>query len=430
MLFSISCNFILGLLLEASRQRTEKKKNYKEPKIWLFIAVAVNIGLLVFFKYADFLIMNSNHLLHTDLKPLLLPLPLGISFYTFQAMSYLIDLYRGRVEVQKNFICFGTYVALFPQLIAGPIVRFSDIATQLKERKENDSLFANGVRRFSIGLSKKVLLANNAGLVFDQIAKQQGENVSVLSVWIGILMFTFQIYFDFSGYSDMAIGLGNMFGFTFPENFNHPYTSKNITEFWRRWHISLGTWFREYVYIPLGGNRKGLRRQIFNLLVVWALTGIWHGASWNFMIWGLYFGVILILEKLFLINWLKKIPVIFQYSITFFLVMMSWVIFSFDSLHEISWYFQSLFACNGNKIIDLQGLYLLKSNLILLTIMSFGVTAFPQKVATSVRSYLMETKIGTAFYCGLQIIGMLFLYVIVTAFLVSSSYNPFLYFRF
>ncbi|WP_206460360.1 MBOAT family O-acyltransferase [Anaerovorax sp. IOR16] len=430
MLFSIVCNFSLGLLLDRSIKKAENGKGYKEPKMWLFFAVALNIGLLAFFKYADFLIQNSNLLLNTQIKPLLLPLPLGISFYTFQAMSYLIDLYRRKVNVQKNFIDFGTYVALFPQLIAGPIVRFSDIAFQLRERKESWDLFANGVVRFMIGLSKKVLLANNAGIVFDQVAQMQGSSASVLSVWIGILMFTFQIYFDFSGYSDTAIGLGKMFGFSFPENFDHPYTSKSITEFWRRWHMTLGTWFREYVYIPLGGNRNGLKRQIFNLFVVWTLTGIWHGASWNFVIWGLYFGVLLVLEKLFLLNWLKKMPLIIQHGITFFLVMMSWVIFSFDSIEQISWYFQSLFAFNGNIAIDSQGQYLLKSNFILLIVMSFGVTTLPQKMTFKIRAFFKGKGYRLIFYCLLQTIIIIALFFLVIAYLVSSSYNPFLYFRF
>ncbi len=426
MFFSILCNFILGLRLDAAK----RKKNEKEPKVWLFFAVAVNIGLLGFFKYADFLIENINYFFHMDIAQLALPLPLGISFYTFQAMSYLIDLYRGKVEVQKSLIHFGTYVALFPQLIAGPIVRFSDIAVQLEHREESWGLFSEGVLRFICGLSKKVLLANYAGLVFSQIGGMQAGGVSVLSAWIGILMFTFQIYFDFSGYSDMAIGLGKMFGFTFPENFNYPYTAKSITDFWRRWHMTLGTWFREYVYIPLGGNRTGLKRQILNLLIVWALTGIWHGASWNFVIWGLYFGIILILEKIFLLNWEKKMPSFFQHGITFFLIVISWVIFSFDSPQEILRYLQSLFGIAGDSIVDLEGLYLLKSNLLLLIVMAIGVTSLPHRGVQKVRAYLSGTKRRNIAYGAIQSIGIVMLLILVTAFLVSSSYNPFLYFRF
>lgn len=430
MLFSIFCNFTLGLCLNCSMEKAEKKKVSKEPKAWLFFAVVFNIGLLAFFKYVDFFIANSNFLFHTQLKPFLLPLPLGISFYTFQAMSYLIDLYRGRVQVQRNFIDFGTYVALFPQLIAGPIVRFSDIAAQLCERKESCDLFASGIFRFIVGLSKKVLLANSAGVIFEQVAQMQGSDVSALSAWIGILAFTFQIYFDFSGYSDMAIGLGKMFGFSFPENFDHPYTSRSITEFWRRWHMTLGTWFREYVYIPLGGNQRGLKRQIFNLFVVWALTGIWHGASWNFVLWGLYFGILLVLEKLFWLEWSKKLPCILQHGITFFLVMVSWVIFSFDSLGQIVWYLQSMFALSGNAAFDAQGKYLFISNMLLLFVMGVGVTALPQKIARGIKQQLETNRYGKIIFCLVQNTVVVVLFLLVVAYLVSSSYNPFLYFRF
>lgn len=430
MLFSIFCNFTLGLALNRSIEKAEKSNNDKEPKLWLFFAVAINIGLLAFFKYADFFVQNGNFLFNTQVKPLYLPLPLGISFYTFQAMSYLIDLFRRKVEVQKNFIDFGTYVALFPQLIAGPIVRFSDIALQLRNRKESWELFAMGASRFVIGLCKKVLLANNAGIIFDQVTQMQAGELSVLSAWIGILAFTFQIYFDFSGYSDMAIGLGRMFGFSFPENFDYPYMAKSITEFWRRWHMTLGTWFREYLYIPLGGNQKGLKRQIFNLFVVWALTGIWHGASWNFVFWGLYFGVILVFEKLFWLKQLKKIPRFFQHGITFFLVMMSWVIFSLDSLEQITWYFQSLFALNGNAVVDQQGQYWLASNYLLFLMMSIGVTSVPQKIFIRVKQQVGKDKLGQLLFCSLQNVAMVFLFLLVMAYLVSSSYNPFLYFRF
>ena len=295
MIFSTVFDYFNGLLIEKYRQKGQLKKT----KIVLINSIIINLAILFFFKYTDFFINNINLLLSSNIQTLDLALPIGISFYTFQTMSYTIDVYRGEVKAQKNIISFGAFVVLFPQLVAGPIVRYKTIATQLDERKESQEQFANGVHRFIIGLGKKVLLANNIGLVWEQISSYNIETLSTATAWIGAIAFSFQIYFDFSGYSDMAIGLGKMFGFNFLENFNYPYISKSITEFWRRWHISLGTWFKEYVYFPLGGNRGGKAKQIRNIFIVWGLTGFWHGASWNFVVWGLYFAVLLIFEKCF-----------------------------------------------------------------------------------------------------------------------------------
>ena len=284
------------------------------------------------FKYTDFFIRSINSLTGSGIPLLGLALPIGISFYTFQTMSYTIDVYRGEAPVQNNIISFGAYVSMFPQLIAGPIVRYQDIAAELNTRTESLERFSLGIRRFVVGLGKKVLLANQAGALWTEITAILPADRSVLMVWMGILAFAFQIYFDFSGYSDMAVGMGHMLGFHFPENFNYPYISKSITEFWRRWHISLGTWFKEYVYIPLGGNRKGGLLQVRNILVVWLLTGIWHGASVNFLLWGIYFGLLLLLEKFVLMKYLKKLPSLLQCAYAFLLVLLGWVLFAFEDM--------------------------------------------------------------------------------------------------
>ena len=342
-------------------------------------------------------------------------------------MSYLIDLYRGDVPVQRNIISFGTYVSLFPQLIAGPIVRMRTVVGELADRRENFDDFSSGVKRFVTGLGKKVLIANTVGAVWSQISAMEIRELPVLTAWIGLFAFTFQIYFDFSGYSDMAIGLGRMFGFHFLENFDYPYISKSITEFWRRWHISLSSWFKEYVYIPLGGNRKGFPKQIRNILIVWLLTGFWHGASWNFVAWGLYFGVLLIAEKLFLLRFLEKLPAFFQHVYTMLLVMLGWAIFSFDSLGSGLSYIRALFGGYGQPVWDGGGLYLLYTNIALLLIAAVGSTPLPQKLWHRVEGRLSAHPIplGAMETC-LVAVGM----VLSIAFLVDASYNPFLYFRF
>lgn len=426
MLFSILINYLFGLAIGRVK---DKPSGCLSARFWVTAACAVNLALLGFFKYADFLIDNLNLLPGVQLSPLELPLPLGISFYTFQAMSYIIDLYRGKVEVQRSLIAFGTYVALFPQLIAGPIVRFQTIAGELKDRRETAALFSQGALRFVSGLGKKVILANGAGAIFDQITQSAAQapgglsGLSSLTAWLGILAFTLQIYFDFSGYSDMAIGLGRMFGFHFPENFNYPYISKSITEFWRRWHITLSTWFREYVYIPLGGNRRGAAKQIRNIAVVWALTGIWHGASWNFLLWGVYFGVLLILEKLFLAKRLERLPAAFSHVYTMFFVVISWVIFSIDSVSGIFGYLAAMFGLGSGPAADSLGLYLLGNNALFLLLLGIGATPLPNRL------WRRLTNSGWL-ALTLQSAGMAALFLLVTAFLVSSSYNPFLYFRF
>ncbi|MBQ8107821.1 MAG: MBOAT family protein, partial [Ruminococcus sp.] len=325
MIASTIVAYITGLLADSKRV----KKRGLNLTAMLF-AVVWNMGLLLFFKYTDFFINTANSAFGTDIKTLGLALPIGISFYSFQTLSYVIDVYKGDVDSQKNFLDLATYVALFPQLIAGPIVRYKDVAAQLKERHETLEKFSQGVKRFCVGLGKKVILANAIGELYDTIAAAPKGQLSVCASWLGIIAFTFQIFFDFAGYSDMAIGLGKMFGFDFLENFNYPYISDSITEFWRRWHISLSSWFRDYVYIPLGGNRKGKARQCVNIMIVWFLTGFWHGANWNFMMWGVYFGVILLLEKNFLLKALGKAPKSVRHIYALLLIVIGWGIFAFE----------------------------------------------------------------------------------------------------
>lgn len=426
MLFSIAANYTLGRLMEraAIREEAAKRLDRKWEKQVLVLAVVINIGLLVFFKYTNFFLENISHITGVSLGSMKLPLPLGISFYTFQALSYVIDLYRRQVDVQKSLISFGTYVALFPQLIAGPIVRIKTVAGELLERTESADLFSQGVRRFVIGMGKKVLLANNIGLIFTQISNMDPAHLPVLTAWIGGLSYTFQIYFDFSGYSDMAIGLGRMFGFHFLENFEYPYMAKSITEFWRRWHISLSTWFKEYVYIPLGGNRKGFAKQIRNILIVWLLTGFWHGANWNFVIWGLYFGVLLILEKLFLGAWLARWPAILSHCYTMLLVVISWIIFSFDSMGKGVAFLQAMFGGNGAGLWDGTSLYLLSTNGLMLLILAVGSTNLPKRAADRLlkKEGLGSVLVGNG--------GLFLMFLLCVAYLVTSTYNPFLYFRF
>jgi alginate O-acetyltransferase complex protein AlgI len=344
MLFSILLNYTSGILIGINREK-------KGLARFIFIlSVILNLGLLGFFKYAGFIGETLNMVMPFLNIPILeIALPIGISFYTFQTMSYTIDVYKNTVKVQKNIITFGTYVSLFPQLIAGPIVRYEDVAEQLMHRKETLQGFTDGVKLFLIGLSKKVLLANEMGNLWDAV-RESGTQSGALGSWVGIIAYTFQIYFDFCGYSEMAIGLGKMFGFDFLKNFDYPYISKSITEFWRRWHISLGTWFREYVYIPLGGNRKGLYRQIINIAVVWFLTGLWHGASWNFILWGLYFGVLLMIEKLFMLKVLKKAPAIISHIYSIIIILFGWVLFYFENINEMGIFLARMFGSDGFMI--------------------------------------------------------------------------------
>ena len=391
----------------------------------LALAVVLNVALLGFFKYADFFVENLNALTGLAIPALQIPLPIGISFYTFQAMSYLIDLYRGDVPVQRNIISFGTYVSLFPQLIAGPIVRMRTVVGELADRRENFDDFSSGVKRFVTGLGKKVLIANTVGAVWSQISAMDIRELPVLTAWIGLFAFTFQIYFDFSGYSDMAIGLGKMFGFEFKKNFDHPYVSKSATEFWRRWHISLGTWFREYVYIPLGGNRCSVSRNIFNLMVVWTLTGMWHGAAWNFVAWGVYYGVILVMEKYVWGASVEQLPKPVQHIYAGAVILVGWVFFFSPSLGYALRYLWAMIG-GGSGIADAQGAFLLFTHWLLFVIAAVGSTAYGRKLLNNAVRFsanrTVRMTVGAVLY-----IGIFFLSV---AFLVTDTFNPFLYFRF
>lgn len=401
-------------------------ENERAAKISLAISVAAGLSLLGFFKYSDFVLRTINKLAHSEIPLLELALPIGISFYTFQTISYIIDVYRGSARVQKNIISYGAYVTMFPQLIAGPIVQYKTIDEQLRRRNETADEFSKGVMRFMIGLGKKVLLANNAGLLWDSIRVMDTGSLPVLTAWIGIAAYTFQIYFDFSGYSDMAIGLGHMFGFRFLENFDHPYLSKSATEFWRRWHISLGTWFREYVYIPLGGNRTGIPGLIRNTMAVWLLTGIWHGADWNFMIWGIYYGILLLLEKLVYGNALRKLPSFLQHIYCMLVVMIGWFIFSFNEISGGMGYLAAMFGAGGS-FLNNGSIYELYSNGVLLIALILGSTCLPASLAGKVLGRF-EKKGGVQLALRMAFVVVIFL--VSTAYLVSASYNPFLYFRF
>lgn len=415
MLTSILLNYFLALLLE---------RLVENRRLVLIFTIAANLGILGFFKYTDFVIETVNGILGGVFSPLNIALPIGISFYTFQTMSYVIDVYWGKVKAQKDFIAFASYVTLFPQLIAGPIVRYSDVELQLTARRTHADQIAEGIRRFIIGFGKKVLLANQIYAVWNEISVM--EELSVASAWLGALAFTFQIYFDFSGYSDMAIGLGKILGFDYLENFNYPYISCSITEFWRRWHMSLSSWFKEYVYVPLGGNRKGLKRQIFNIAVVWVLTGLWHGASWNFAAWGIYFGVILILEKLWLLRLLDRIPVIFSHIYSLILIIMGWVIFAIEDLGQVGSYVTMMFGSSG-IFTDDAFFYFLQTRGILLLLCILGSTPLPAKAAAAI----CERCSRWGIFYGLAETGIfLGILTVSVAFLVSGSYNPFLYFRF
>ncbi len=398
----------------------------RAAKISLGLSVAGGLSLLGFFKYADFVLRTINGFAHSDIPLLELALPIGISFYTFQTISYIIDVYRGSASVQKNIISYGAYVTMFPQLIAGPIVQYKTIDLQLRNRTESADEFADGVMRFMVGLGKKVLLANNAGLLWDSIRVMDTGTLPVLTAWIGIAAYTFQIYFDFSGYSDMAIGLGHMFGFRFLENFDHPYLSKSATEFWRRWHISLGTWFREYVYIPLGGNRVGRFGLIRNTMAVWLLTGIWHGADWNFMVWGLYYGVILLLEKLLYGKLLKKLPSALQHVYCMLVVMIGWFIFSFNEISGGMGYLAAMFG-GGGSFLNNGSIYQLYSNAVLLIALILGSTCLPASLAGRLLDRTKKSGVVTLILKGAFVLIVFF---VSTAYLVSASYNPFLYFRF
>lgn len=414
MVFNIFFNYIGGWLVDKYRADAKKKK------LFLILTCVLDIGILAVFKYTGMITETLNMLPFLNIPELQISLPIGISFYTFQTMSYVIDVYRDDAPVSKNFINFGTYVALFPQLIAGPIVRYRDVAEQLVNRRETLEMFTRGVKLFMVGLAKKVIIANTMGTLTTNIFATTDEN-GVVGTWVGIIAYTFQIYFDFSGYSDMACGLGNMMGFEFLKNFNYPYIAKSITDFWRRWHISLSTWFKEYVYIPLGGNRKGVKRQILNLLIVWGLTGLWHGAAYNFVLWGLYYGLLLILEKFVLKKFLDRLPSFVQHIYTLFIIIIGWGLFYFTDVGQLGEFMVDLFNF-GNGICGAQAFNLIMSNLPMLIIAAVASTP----LATMLYTRFEHTRfmwIPETLYC----MGIL---AVSTASLVNQSYNPFLYFRF
>lgn len=416
MIFSILVNYVFGLLMDKHRE------NKKRLKLLLAISVIIDLGLLSVFKYTDFIITNINSVFGAGFDLLNIALPIGISFYTFQAMSYTIDVYRDDVRVQRNLIDFGMYITMFPQLIAGPIVRYSDVQDQLAERNVTTADFSEGIMRFVVGLGKKVLLANQMGAVWTQIYALGGD-ISALMAWTGAAAYTFQIYFDFSGYSDMAIGLGRMFGFKFPENFRYPYESVSITDFWRRWHITLSTWFKEYLYIPLGGNRRGLARQALNLLIVWTLTGFWHGAGWNFVMWGLYYFVILFIEKLFLLKALDKLPRLFRHAYALLLIVIGWVIFASDDVSVMLPYLGSMFGANG--ALGGMDVYTLLTRAALMVICCVASTELPKRLFVTAAGKMNEKAAFTV-----KSILTLALLALSVVFLIGDSYNPFLYFRF
>lgn len=418
MVFTTAANHALSLLIDRYRGQQGISRAF------FLTAMAADLGILCFFKYSGFLADNLNRLCGCGLAAPDLPLPLGISFYTFQTMSYVIDVYLGKVQVQRNIISFGTYITMFPQLVAGPIVKYSEIAGQLVSRKESLRMFGEGAGIFITGLAKKVLLANNIGILWDGIKAAPPGELSVLSAWLGITAFTFQIYFDFSGYSDMAVGLGKMFGFNLPRNFNYPYIARSATEFWRRWHISLGSWFREYVYIPLGGNREGRPKQYRNLLIVWFLTGLWHGASWNFVLWGLYYGAFVAIEKIFLLRWLDRRPRAVGHIYTLLIVIMGWVLFEFENIPRAGGFIAAMFGLGAGSFLDGSALYYLYTNGVLLIVLAFCATPLAGTWALKI-----QERLGTA---GAAVVpaAYLFLVFLCTAYLVNESYNPFLYFRF
>lgn len=417
MLLAIVMAYLSGLLIERFRS------TLRLARIFLVLSVSFSLAMLGYFKYADFFIRNFNAVTGLSVPLLKIALPIGISFYTFQILSYTVDVYRGAVFAQKNFIDLAAYVALFPQLIAGPIVRYADVAAQLKERRHTPEKTALGMRRFLLGLGKKVLIANLLGELCSIF--RESNDKSVLFFWFYAAAYALHVYFDFSGYSDMAIGLGKIFGFDFRENFNYPFIAKSITEFWRRWHMSLGSWFRDYVYIPLGGNRVSAPRHLLNILVVWMLTGFWHGAAWNFVIWGLYFAGLLILEKIWLLKSLEGKPVIGHFYVTA-AVAVSFVIFDASDLQQAFSYLKAMFGGSGYPLLSSEFLYYFRSYLVVFVIALFGATPLPAKL----RGRIRQTAAGEHVLTIAEPLALIALLLICTAFLVDGSYNPFLYFRF
>ena len=411
MIFTIVLFWFCGLAIGRAGERGQKK-------VWLMVSVVISVALLGLFKYADFFIGNFNSLTGLGIPMLRLALPVGISFYTFQCLSYTVDVYRGHVPPQRNILSFGAYVSMFPQLIAGPIVRYSDIARQLENRTHSREEFFLGLRRFLIGLGKKVILADNFALLM-KLFRESGEK-SVLFYWLYALAFLFNIYFDFSGYSDMAIGLGRIFGFHFPENFNYPYLSKSITEFWRRWHMTLGSWFRDYVYIPMGGNRVGKGRWLFNILTVWMLTGLWHGAAWNFVVWGLFFGICLMIEKW--VPALQKLPGLIRHGYVLLAVILSFVLFNAESLNMAGQDIAGLFGFGKVPLVTPESVYYLRSYAVLFLLGIAGSTPVVKRSGSRIAQTRAGEVLEPAFLAALLLV--------CTAYLVDGSFSPFLYFRF
>lgn len=427
MIFSIVFNYFFGLLID--KYRTNKKLSVA----LLIFDIAINLLMLVMFKYSNFLVNTINDIFNLNITSisifnkdiLKLTLPIGISFYTFQMLSYIIDLYKGEVKVQKNILSLGTYIAFFPQLIAGPIVRYETIENELKNRTHTFNKFVFGLKRFIIGLGKKVILANNLAFVADQIIDSGNiSNYGTIIVWIAMFAYTLQIYYDFSGYSDMAIGLGKMFGFTFLENFNYPYISKSITDFWRRWHISLSSWFRDYVYIPLGGNRVKKSRWVFNIMVVWMLTGLWHGASWNFVLWGLYFGIILLIEKFFLHKILDKLPNILRWLYSMILIIVGWTIFRNEDITLVLDLLKKMFIFEKTNWLDFIRMNYHLINYVLYFVLGI-ICMFP-----FFGKFIEKNQKKEGIMHFLSNAFILFIFVLCILFLIKSSYNPFIYFRF
>ena len=418
MLLSILFNYFSGLDIAMNLQ------DKRAAKRSLVFNLIINLAVLGFFKYEGFVLDTLNGILPVHISYHALPLPIGISFYTFQILSYIIDVYRGNVKVQTNLPNFALYVTMFPQLIAGPIVQYADVDEQLASREVSRTKFGEGSMYFIRGLAKKVLLANTSGMIFTEVSGLAKGNIAVMTAWLGAFAYMFQIYFDFSGYSDMAIGLGKMFGFEFNMNFNYPYVSKSITEFWRRWHISLSSWFRDYVYIPLGGNRVSKIKHIRNLLIVWFLTGLWHGAAWNFVAWGLYYGVILIIEKYLLSPVLDRLPDVVRHIYSIVLVVIGWVLFFSSSFGQAADYIRVMFGAGAHGFADRESMYLLTSNLILWLILIFGSTPL---VHFRYEHMLRTKKWNTTIINSVVYVA---LFIVCIAYLVTETYNPFLYFRF
>ncbi len=415
MLLSIFYNYNAAIDIDRYIERPAKKR------LVFFCTVVFNLFVLGFFKYYGFFTESLNSVFSLSLPVKDIPLPVGISFYTFQALSYVIDVYRGDVKVQKNIVPFATYITMFPQLIAGPIVQYSDVEKQLSDREVTTEKFAAGIMFFIKGLGKKVIFANTVGAVYTEILGMDILSVSVVTSWVGIICYTLQIYFDFSGYSDMAIGLGKMLGFDFIQNFNFPYKATSVTDFWRRWHISLSSWFRDYVYIPLGGNRKGTARTILNLLIVWSLTGLWHGAAWNFIAWGVFYGIILIAEKYVFGRVIEKLPTVVRYSVTMIIVMVGWVFFSGESLTSAVAYLKTMFGFSAAGFMDSTAEYLISENFFSIIVMIL--------CATGVIAALPRIK-NFRFNTVFMSIGYTAIFILCIIYLISETYNPFLYFRF